>query len=586
MATTSHHTNESPRFGRAERDIATLGIATAAIIMFVSTGSTVLPQAIHALAGDGLGPEKVAVNALLLNIALIIFGWRRYRQLELEVLERRRAEEEAHRLARTDPLTGCLNRRSIGPATDALIAQSTARGEGVALLMIDLDHFKQINDCNGHSAGDLVLQGCARRITALLPAGAILARLGGDEFAAAIAFDPRRADVVDETATAILDAIARPFTAQAIMLETTGSIGIARSDVPHESCEDSSIGFAPPDLEGRALESEATGHPTEARADGRIAAQTLMHMADIAMYHAKKQGRGRYFWFEASMEAELRFRGKLETGIRAGIPAGEFVPYYEQQIDLQTGDLTGFEMLARWNSPTLGLVNPDIFIPIAEEIGVINELSECLIRQALEDAKRWDPRLTLAVNVSPVQLRDQWFAQKLLKLLVEANFPAHRLEIEITESCLHENMGMVRSLIASLKNQGILVSIDDFGTGYSSLVHLRSLPFDRIKIDRTFISNLVDNRNSAAIVHAVTQLGRELGLPITAEGVETREVLQKLLEYGDIKGQGYLYGHPQPAAETHQQLGRLDLLRSANGPDTPTAIPPAPPEESRRASGM
>ncbi|MCC6829408.1 MAG: EAL domain-containing protein [Novosphingobium sp.] len=559
MPGTSDQTNAPHRFGRAEHDIVALGIATAAIILFVSTGSTVLPQAIRGLAGVGLGPEKLAVNALLLNIALIIFGWRRYRQLALEVVERRRAEEQEQRLAQTDPLTGCLNRRSIGPATDALITQSAVRGEVVALLMIDLDHFKQINDYNGHSAGDAVLEGCARRIELLLPDGAILARLGGDEFAAATAFDPRRAEAVDGIATAILEAIAKPFTTNGITLETGGSIGIARSDA-HPDCGEYSA--------------------------DRVSGHTLMHMADIAMYHAKKRGRGRYFWFEASMESELRFRGKLEAGLRNGIPRGEFVPYYEQQIDLQTGELTGFEMLARWNSPELGLVNPTIFIPIAEEIGLISELSECLIRQALEDARRWDPRLTLAVNISPLQLRDQWFAQKLLKLLVEANFPPHRLEIEITESCLHDNMGMVRSLIASLKNQGIRVSIDDFGIGYSSLAQLRTLPFDRIKIDRSFVSNLANNRNSAAIVQAVTQLGRDLGLPITAEGVETREVLHKLLEYGDIKGQGYFYGRPQPAAETHRQLGQLDLLRPENGHEMPPAMPAAPTEESRRANGL
>lgn len=572
MARTSDQTNEPHRFGRAERDLVTLGIATAAIIMFVSTGSTVLPQAIRGLAGAGMGPEKLAINALLLNIALIIFGWRRYRQLELEVLERRRAEEKAQRLAHTDPLTGCLNRRSLGPAVDALIAQSAARGKAVALMMIDLDNFKQINDFNGHSAGDTVLQGCARRIEALLPSGAILARLGGDEFAAALRFDPRHPEIVDEIANGTVEALGTPFNANGITVDTGGSVGVARSDLPRDTSDD-------------AFEDNDSVERNPAHDAVPVTGQTLMHMADIAMYHAKKQGRGRYFWFEASMESELRFRGKLEKGIRQGIPRGEFVPYYEQQIDLQTGELTGFEMLARWNSPTLGLVSPDIFIPVAEEIGLISELSESLIRQALDDAKRWDPRLTLAVNISPLQLRDQWFAQKLLKLLVEANFPAHRLEIEITESCLHDNMGIVRSLIASLKNQGIRVSIDDFGTGYSSLAQLRSLPFDRIKIDRSFVSNLADNRNSAAIVNAVTQLGRDLGLPITAEGVETREVLHKLLEYGDIKGQGYLYGHPQPAAETHLQLSRLDLLRQENTGETQAVPTPKQTEESRRANG-
>ena len=190
------------------------------------------------------------------------------------------------------------------------------------------------------------------------------------------------------------------------------------------------------------------------------------------MYHAKKQGKARHFWFDAPMESELRFRSELEAGIRRGIPLGEFVPFYEQQIDLATGELSGFEMLARWNSPILGVVNPDVFIPIAEEIGAIGELSESVITQALSHAKDWDSKLSLSVNISPVQLRDPWFAQKLLKMLVEANFPPNRLEIEITESTLHENIALVRSLVVSLKNQGIRVSLDDFGTGYSSLAQL------------------------------------------------------------------------------------------------------------------
>jgi len=243
------------------------------------------------------------------------------------------------------------------------------------------------------------------------------------------------------------------------------------------------------------------------------------------------------------------------------------VPFYERQIDLQTGELTGFEMLARWDSPTFGVVAPDIFIPIAEDIGAIADLSESVIAQALEDAKNWDPRLTLSVNISPLQLRDPWFAQKLLKLLVEANFPANRLEIEITESCLHQNVNQVRSLITSLKNQGIRVSLDDFGTGYSSLAQLRHLPFDRIKIDRSFVSSLVDNPDNAAIVHSIAMLGKGLNLPITAEGIESGAVLEHLLQYGELKGQGYLYGHPRPAHDLSEWLAEQD--KATHQPDIP-----------------
>lgn len=514
--------------GYAERDILALGIATAAIIMFVGTGGTVVPQVIRSLAGYGIGPDKALLNALLLNIALIIFGWRRYRQLSAEVEERRRAEEHARLLAETDPLTGYLNRRSFADELNRLITESQAKVLGVVVMMIDLDNFKQVNDYNGHGAGDEMLQRTASRIASTMPDHTLKARIGGDEFACALEFDKSRPELIDELASTVIDDISRPVRVNGISLEVTASLGIAQSD----------IGSGPND------------------------AQTLLEMSDIAMYHAKRQGRNCYYWFEESMADEMRYRIEVENGIRAGVPAGEFVPYYEQQIDLQTGELTGFEMLARWNSPKFGLVGPDIFIPIAEDIGAISELSECVIAQALEDAKSWDQDLTLAVNISPLQLRDPWFAQKLLKLLLNANFPPQRLEIEITESCLHENIANVRTLLSSLQNQGVRVSLDDFGTGYSSLAQLRSLPFDRIKIDRTFVSDLVENKDSAAIVHAIAMLGKGLGLPITAEGIETAGVLDQLRQYGQIKGQGYLYGKPRSASDTQEMLEGRDRLET------------------------
>lgn len=523
------------RIGSADRDVVALGIAATAILMFVATGGAVLPQIVRSLSGYGIGPDRMLVNALLLNIALIIFGWRRYRQLADEVRERRLAEEQARLLAETDPLTGCLNRRGVYDATNRLIESGRTRGEIVAVLMIDLDNFKQVNDFHGHGAGDLILQRSAQRIGALLPDRSLLARIGGDEFACVVVFDKGRERTVDNLAASMVDALAEPIAVNGSEVQVTCSIGIARSDVRRAG----EAGWSP--------------------------AQGLTHMADIAMYHAKKQGRNAYFWFEEPMEAELRFRNEIESGIRRGLPIGEFVPYYQEQIDLQTGALTGFEMLARWNSPVLGIVSPEVFIPVAEQIGAIGELSESVIAQALNDAKGWDPGLTLAVNISPLQLRDPWFAQKLLKMLTEANFPPQRLEIEITESCLYENIGVARTLISSLKNQGIRVSLDDFGTGYSSIAQLRSLPFDRIKIDRSFVTNLVESKDSAAIVHAIALLGQGLGLPITAEGIETNDVLNLLQQYGDIKGQGFLYGQPQPGNAIRGRLAELGLLDEAEG---------------------
>ena len=519
----------------AERDIIALGIAAAAIILLIGTAGPVLPQTMAALLGEGRQPDVVLVNALLLNIALIIFGWRRYRELTREIAERRRAEARAQMLAATDPLTQCLNRRSMLDATEELRGRAAVRGEAVAYCMIDLDNFKQINDMHGHSAGDAVLVMLCERVRALLPREAKLARLGGDEFAFVMPYPAGHADRVDDLVIRLFESMAQPFRMPELTVELTMSIGLAAD---HDA--DGTIGLV-------------------------VDAATLMHRADMALYHAKKQGRNRYFWFEPSMESELRFRNQIETGIRRGLARGEFVPFYEQQVDLESGALVGFEMLARWRSPQLGLISPDIFVPIAEEIGLINEMSERLMEQAFADAREWDDSLTLSINISAVQLRDPWFAQRLLKKLVAANFPPRRLEIEITESCLHENIGLVRSMIMSLRNQGVQISLDDFGTGYSSLEQLRNLPFDRIKIDRSFVSELKEPSNRSRMVEAIVSLGRGLDLPLTAEGVEDEAILNALKSMGRLKAQGYFYGQPEDAEGVRARLRAAGKLTGVAG---------------------
>ncbi|MEL7446487.1 MAG: GGDEF and EAL domain-containing protein, partial [Pseudomonadota bacterium] len=341
--------NEQNPIGRAERDVLALGIATAAIILFVGTGGTVLPKVVDALIGSGKTPDVILVNALLLNIALIIFGWRRYRELTDEIAERRKAEAQARQLAEIDPLTHCLNRRSMEQATDELRTRSNARGQALAYVMIDVDNFKQINDMQGHGVGDQVLVELSKRLRSKLPKDALLARLGGDEFAFVMPFDASNSERINDQVIRLFDTVSAPFQAEGNSIDVTMSIGIATD---HDE-----LGF----------------NPLVCDAD------VLMHRADIAMYHAKKQGKNCYYWFEPTMENELRFRNELETGIRKGLTANEFVPYYEQQIDLGSGELVGFEMLARWQSPQLGMVSPETFIPIAEDIGVISDLSEQLM---------------------------------------------------------------------------------------------------------------------------------------------------------------------------------------------------------------
>ena len=505
-------------------DVISIGIVAAAIIMFVGTGGVVMPQAVRAIYTADGGPDRIIVTAMMLNIALILFGWNRYQQLAAEVVHRRKAEEMATALACTDPLTKCLNRRTISERTSDMLTRAESMRKKVAFLMLDLDNFKNINDVQGHEVGDLVLVEVSTRVQDVMPPGALVARLGGDEFACAFIFDPAAPQLVERICEDIIAAVSQPIKGPLNMVGVTTSIGI--------------------DTAG-------------SRADS---VDAMMRRADIAMYFSKKSGRNRLTWFDQSMEDEVQMRNRIESAMRNGIIAGEFVPFYEQQIDLITGTLIGFEVLARWNSSVLGKILPEIFIPIAEESGLINDLSENVIEQAMMDARGWDSSISISVNISPVQLRDPWLAQKIVKLLVKTGFPANRLEVEITETSLFENVELAQSIIGSLKNQGVRVALDDFGTGYSSLAHLRALPFDRIKIDRSFIQSVNTNAESAAIVQAIAGLGETMNLPITAEGIEDQAIVDYLCKLGCMKGQGFLYGQPQAANNTRRMLAERNLL--------------------------
>jgi diguanylate cyclase (GGDEF)-like protein len=519
----------------ARKDLMAGGITVAAILLFVGSGSTAMGSVVAALQGVAGGPDRILTTALLLNIALMLFGWRRYCDLAREVVERTEAEERARTLAAKDPLTGLLNRRSLNEAGATLLAEAEERRKNVAMLMIDLDHFKTINDLHGHLAGDKLLRAAADAIVRALPSSAIAARLGGDEFACAFLYDLGNPGIVDSIAERIVTRLSEPFDLDGVHAHVSASLGIARSDIDCASVD------------------------------------ALMRRSDIAMYAAKKGGQNRFTWFDSSMERELHARNSIEAGLRIGIPKGEIVPYYEQQIELETGRLLGFEVLARWEHPTRGVVAPDLFIPIAEECGLIADLSMSVMRQAFEEARGWDSSLSISVNIAPGQLRDPWLAQKIVKLLVETGFPPERLEVEITESSLFENLGLAQSIVGSLKNQGIRLALDDFGTGYSSLAHLRALPFDRIKIDKSFVMAMDGNTESAAIVDAITKLGGSLGLPITAEGIEDNAIHQRLRVLGCNKGQGWHFGKPMHVTQVRSLLAEKHLLNAGREQPSPTA---------------
>ena len=511
--------HERPKEGSGiAKDIVVIGVALAGLLLFLRIDQNTVERLGDQLVRLGASNSNIIVGLLLLNLAVTIYGWRRYRDAAREVIERTAAERRAHSLAATDPLTGFLNRRSLAQAANDILARALKRKQSVALLVVDLDGFKMVNELHGHLTGDNLLRMTADVIQKALPREAVTARLGGDQFAAAVPFDPASPSEIDRIADFIVDRLGKPFDLAGVHTHASASVGVAHS--------------------GRDCDS----------------IELLIRRADIAMHAAKKLGRGRYAWFDASMQRELDQRNDIESGLRSGIPAGQFVPYFEQQIDLVTGSLHGFEMLARWNHPERGVVSPVEFIPVAEECGLIGDLSMSVMRQAFEEAKAWDPTLTLSVNISPVQLKDPWLAQKITKLLVETGFPADRLEIEITESSLFECLGLAQTIVSSLKNIGVRLSLDDFGTGYSSLAHLRALPFDRIKIDRSFVSSINENADSATLVTAITRLGESLGIAITAEGIEDELVEARLRSIGTYKGQGWLFGKPVPADEARKRV--------------------------------
>jgi diguanylate cyclase (GGDEF)-like protein len=328
------------------RDVLTAGISIGATLLVFASSWTVATQVYRSLSSGLSVTDNLMISVLLLNIALSLLGWRRYRALKAEVALRRAAEARASELATSDPLTGLLNRRALGESGARLIDTALKRGRAVAMLMIDLDHFKSVNDLHGHIAGDQLLRAAAHAITAPLPEQAIVARLGGDEFACAFAFDPEAQGAVDQVADAIIARMAQPFRISGIEAHIGASLGIAETE------------------------------------PGCRTIDTLMRRSDIALYAAKRAGRNQRAWFDASMERELELRNEVELGLRAGIPSGQIVPWFEQQVNIATGELIGFELLARWEHPEHGLIEPAMFIPVAEESGLIGELSMSVMRSA------------------------------------------------------------------------------------------------------------------------------------------------------------------------------------------------------------
>ena len=481
----------------ASSHLITTCATMAALLLFVGLGSQILPVAM--LGGhlpDSAGSLKVA---FLLNIAIILFGWRRSKDLRQALDAYEEAERNARRNANTDPTTGLANRRELmRTLSDALADKSTG-----VLLLLDLDHFKRVNDLHGHVAGDHILRHVADSMIKAAPQASCCARIGGDEFA--IVLGGAGNATGEEVARAILARLSTPVFVGGAQIQVSASIGLS--------------------LIGRAGTEE-----------------DLLRQSDVALYAAKDAGRDGLAWFDKDLERELHERLQLEEDIRSGVHNGEFVPYFQPLIDLSTRELVGFEALARWRSPTRGFIEAEGFIDAAERTGLIGPLTFSVMEQALKESRGWPAHLKIAVNVSPVQFRDRALAEQIMKLLAKTGFPAHRLEVEITEGSLLEDRDQVLTIITSLKNVGVSISLDDFGTGYASLAQVNSLPIDRIKIDKSFISTMVKSEQTAAIVSTIANLGHTLSVPITAEGVESEQIRSELKKYGCSEAQGWLFG--------------------------------------------
>jgi diguanylate cyclase (GGDEF)-like protein/PAS domain S-box-containing protein len=429
----------------------------------------------------------------------------------------REAQEKLAYLAHHDPLTGLPNRTRFREDLEQTLRRANRDGR-VAVLCLDLDHFKEINDSLGHPIGDDLLKDVASRLRTSVREGDTVARLGGDEFAIVQAGTDLQASESSLLAERLVEIVGAPYAIQGHQLNIGVSIGIA---------------FAPNDGED----------PDQ-----------LLKNADMALYRAKEDGRGTCRFFEPGMDARAQARRLLEIDLRAALTRDEFEVHYQPIHDLNTNQITAFEALIRWKHPLRGMISPTDFISLAEETGLITQVGDWILRKACMDAAAWSREVRVAVNLSPVQFKNSNPVQSVIVALAASGLAPERLELEITETVLLQDSEATLAALHKLRSFGVRISMDDFGTGYSSLSYLRSFPFDKIKIDRSFVQELATREDSMAIVRAVTGLGKSLGISIVAEGVETNEQLGLLRTEGCTEVQGFLFSRPRPAQDVEAML--------------------------------
>lgn len=414
-------------------------------------------------------------------------------------------------LTSLDPLTSLPNRGVLGHRLVQACAAVRAEGGSLAVLLVDLDRFKSVNDTLGHPVGDMLLQTVAERLLSAVRVDDLVSRIGGDEFAIILV---NQAETEAASAAArIVELMKRPFLLRGHLVNIGASVGIALT--PQDASD--------PD--------------------------TLLIQADLALYQAKANGRSAFSFFRPELQEHAQARRTLEQELRKALMLRQYELHYQPQIDVDTGKLSGFEALLRWRHPTRGLINPAAFMPLLEELGLILPVGEWVLRTACVEAMRWPGELSVAVNVAAAQFGSDRLIAAVQSALAASGLSPRRLEIEVTETALLHHGDATRAALHLLRDLGVRIAMDEFGTGYSSMSHLRSFPFDRIKIDRSFLDGAAVNGNDAAIVRTIAGLGVILGMRTTAEGVETAEQLEQIRSHGCTEVQGYLLGRPVPENE-------------------------------------
>ncbi|MEO8280816.1 MAG: EAL domain-containing protein [Ideonella sp.] len=449
--------------------------------------------------------------------------------LHEDVTQRRCDEARVAHLALHDTLTGLPNRNHLREGFDDRLKRH-ARGEDLAMLCVDLDRFKAVNDSHGHLVGDRLLQEVAQRLRHCARETDLISRLGGDEFAI-VHCGAAQPAAATKLAQRLVAALGESFEIDGLVLNVGASIGIAIAPFDGEDSE------------------------------------TLHRNADLALNRAKGDGRATFRFFEPEFDRSARARRGMEAELRLAIEREEFELLYQPQIDMGTGQVSGLEALLRWHHPLRGLVAPIEFISLAEETGLIAEIGRWVLHQACREAMRWDQPVRVAVNVSAVQFRKGSLLRDVNAALLESGLPPNRLELEITESVMLDDSAQAAAALRELHERGVGIAMDDFGTGYSSLSLLRSFPFDRIKIDRSFVRDLGVRDDALSIIRAVVSLGRSLAIAITVEGVETEQQLQSVRAEGCDEAQGYYFSRPVPVSDLPQLLDALN----ASGAGAPLA---------------